>query len=75
MLIEFLRADLMTRVKAEQIQIHVRNIDTERGTRNREREPYEGGDQFVMGLAGTAIAGIDGGELPTLGTDPKPPIR
>jgi hypothetical protein len=38
-------------------------------------EPYEGGDQFVMGLAGTAIAGVEGGELPTLGTDPKSPVR
>jgi len=38
------------------------------------REPYEGGDQFVMVL-GAPLAGIQGGDLPTLGTDAVPPER
>jgi HK97 family phage portal protein len=72
---EFLRADLTTRVKAQQIQIMSGTMTPNEAREIENYEPYEGGDQFVMGLAGTAIAGIDGGELPTLGTDPKPPVR
>ena len=72
---EFLRADLTTRVKAQQIQIMSGTMTPNEAREIENYEPYEGGDQFVMGLAGTAIAGIEGGELPTLGTDPKPPIR
>ena len=72
---EFLRADLTTRVKAQQIQIMSGTMTPNEARELENYEPYEGGDQFVMGLAGTAIAGIEGGELPTLGTDPKPPIR
>jgi phage portal protein BeeE len=72
---EFLRADLTTRVKAQQIQIMSGTMTPNEARELENYEPYEGGDQFVMGLAGTAIAGIEGGELPTLGTDPKPPVR
>jgi HK97 family phage portal protein len=72
---EFLRADLTTRVKAQQIQIMSGTMTPNEAREIENYEPYEGGDQFVMGLAGTAIAGIEGGELPTLGTDPKPPLR
>ena len=39
------------------------------------REPYEGGDQFVLGVAGTVVAGVEGGDLPTIGTDAIPPER
>ena len=39
------------------------------------REPYEGGDQFVLGIAGAPMAGVEGGDLPTLGTDDMPPER
>ena len=33
------------------------------------REPYEGGDQFVLGIQGTVVAGVEGGALPTIGVD------
>lgn len=72
---EFLRADLTTRVKAQQTQIMSGTLTPNEAREIENYEPYEGGDQFVMGLAGTAIAGIEGGELPVLGIDPKPPIR
>jgi HK97 family phage portal protein len=72
---EFLRADLMTRVKAQQIQIMSGTLTPNEAREIENLEPYEGGDQFVMGLAGTALAGIAGGDLPTLGTDPIPPAR
>ena len=72
---EFLRADLTTRVKAQQIQIMSGTMTPNEAREIENYEPYEGGDQVVMGLAGTAIAGIEGGDLPTVGTDPKPPIR
>jgi HK97 family phage portal protein len=72
---EFLRADLTTRVKAQQIQIMSGTMTPNEAREIENYEPYEGGDQFVMGIAGTAVAGIVGGELPTLGTDPKPPER
>jgi HK97 family phage portal protein len=72
---EFLRADLTTRVKAQQIQIMSGTMRPNEARAIENYEPYEGGDQFVLGIAGTAVAGIEGGELPTLGTDPKPPLR
>jgi HK97 family phage portal protein len=72
---EFLRADLTTRVKAQQIQIMSGTMTPNEAREIENYEPYEGGDQFVMGLAGTAIAGIEGGDLPTLGVDAKPPLR
>ena len=72
---EFERADLTTRVKAEQIQIMSGTLTPNEAREIENREPYEGGDQFVMGLAGTAVAGIEGGDLPTLGTDALPPER
>jgi len=72
---EFLRADLTTRVKAQQIQIMSGTMTPNEARAIENYEPYEGGDQFVLGIAGTAVAGIEGGELPTLGTDPKPPMR
>jgi HK97 family phage portal protein len=72
---EFLRADLTTRVKAQQIQIMSGTMTPNEARAIENYEPYEGGDQFVLGIAGTAVAGIEGGELPTLGTDPKPPLR
>ena len=72
---EFLRADLSTRVRAQQTQIMAGTMTPNEARDIENREPYEGGDQFVLGLAGTAIAGVAGGELPTLGTDAVPPVR
>jgi hypothetical protein len=39
---------------------------------DNNREPYDGGDQFIMSVQGTAVAGVEGGELPTLGMDAAP---
>jgi HK97 family phage portal protein len=66
---EFLRADLATRVKAQQIQIMSGMLTPNEARQYENREPYEGGDQFVLGIAGTAVAGVSGGQLPTLGVD------
>jgi hypothetical protein len=29
----------------------------------------------VLGVAGTVVAGVEGGDLPTIGTDAVPPER
>ena len=72
---EFERADLMTRVRAQQVQIMAGTLTPNEAREQENREPYEGGDQFVMGLAGAVVAGVEGGDLPTLGTDAVPPER
>jgi HK97 family phage portal protein len=72
---EFLRADLGTRVRAQQTQIMAGTMTPNEAREIENREPYEGGDQFVLGLAGAPVAGVAGGELPTLGTDAIPPER
>jgi hypothetical protein len=66
---EFLRADLATRVKAQQMQIMSGTLTPNEARQYENREPYDGGDQFVLGIAGTAVAGVAGGQLPTLGVD------
>ncbi len=71
---EFLRADLTTRIRAQQTQIMSGTLTPNEAREIEGREPYEGGDQFVMGIAGAPVAGIEGGELPLLGTDAMPPI-
>ena len=72
---EFLRADIGTRVRAQQSQIMSGTLTPNEAREIENREPYEGGDQFVMGIAGAPIAGVQGGDLPTLGTDAIPPER
>ena len=70
---EFERADLTTRVRAQQVEIMSGTLTPNEARADNNREPYEGGDQFVMSVQGTALAGVDGGELPTLGKDAIPP--
>lgn len=72
---EFQRADLLTRVKAQQVQIMSGTMTPNEAREQENREPYEGGDQFVLGISGTAVAGVQGGDLPTIGTDAVPPER
>jgi len=72
---EFERADLTTRVRAQQVQISTGTMTPNEAREQENREPYEGGDQFIMGIAGAPIAGVTGGDLPTLGTDAQPPER
>jgi HK97 family phage portal protein len=72
---EFTRADLMTRVRAQQLQIMSGTLTPNEAREIENREPYEGGDQFIMGVAGAPIAGVEGGDLPLMGTDQVPPER
>lgn len=72
---EFERADLTTRVKAQQMQIMSGTLTPNEAREQENREPYEGGDQFILGVAGAPMAGVQGGDLPTLGTDAQPPER
>lgn len=72
---EFLRADLLTRVRAQQVQIMSGTLTPNEAREQENREPYEGGDQFIMGIPGAPVAGVAGGDLPTLGTDSLPPER
>lgn len=72
---EFERADLLTRVRAQQAQIMSGTLSPNEARDQEDREPYEGGDQFVLGISGTAVAGVEGGELPTIGSDAQPPAR
>lgn len=70
---EFLRADLTTRVRAQQVQIASGTMTPNEARHIENREPYEGGDQFVLNLPGSPMAGVEGGDAPTLGTDRVPP--
>ena len=69
---ELLRGDLMTRVRAQQTQIMSGTLTPNEARAIENREPYDGGDQFIMGIAGAPVAGVEGGDLPLLGTDKEP---
>lgn len=66
---EFARADQLTRVRAQQTMIMSGTLTPNEARQIEGREPYEGGDQFILGVAGAPLAGIEGGDLPTLGVD------
>lgn len=68
---EFMRADLSTRVKASQIQIASGMLTPNEARHIENREPYEGGDRFVMNLPGAPMAGTP--DLPFLGEDQEKP--
>lgn len=70
---EFQRADLGTRVRAQATMIMSGTLTPNEARAMENREPYDGGDQFVLGVAGAPIAGVEGGDLPTIGTDKEPP--
>lgn len=70
----FLRANTTERIRAYQMAI-MSGILTPNEAREREgQEPYEGGDDFVMALPGTPMAG-PGDNPPPAGVDAEPPIR
>lgn len=56
---EFMRADLTTRVRAQQIQIQSGTLSPNEARHIEGREPYEGGDQFILGIAGAQPIGMD----------------
>lgn len=68
---EFARADQLTRVRAQQTMIMSGTLTPNEARQIEGREPYDGGDQFILGIAGAPVAGVEGGDLPTLGTDGK----
>jgi len=73
---EFLRADLITRVRAQQIQIMNGTLTPNEARADDDRDPYAGGDQFIIGIAGAPMSSLTGGvdsKLPTLGVDTSPP--
>jgi HK97 family phage portal protein len=64
---EFMRADLRTRVQAQQTQIQSGTLTPNEARQMEGREPYDGGDAFMLALAGAPMAG---GDKPALGEDP-----
>lgn len=72
---EFMRADLMTRVRTQQVQIMSGTLTPNEARTQLGLEPYDGGDDFVMALPGAPMAGPS--EDPTkatpVGVDAEPP--
>lgn len=69
----FLRADLLTRLRAYQLAVST-GISTPNECRQSEGlEPYIGGDEFVMALPGSPMAG-PGIDPPPAGFDAAPPV-
>jgi len=56
---EFERADLTTRVRAQQIEIASGTLTPNEARADNNREPYEGGDQFYMSPEPTKPFGVD----------------
>ncbi len=61
---EFLRADLMTRVKAQQVQILSGTLTPNEAREIENREPYDGGNEFVAPSS-----------TPVIGNDAIPPEK
>lgn len=69
----FLRADTINRYKAHQMGIMSGFITPNEARAVENLEPYEGGDEFVMALPGTPMAG-PGDNPPPAGVDAVPPL-
>lgn len=69
----FLRADTINRYKAHQMGIMSGFITPNEARSVENLEPYVGGDEFVMALPGTPMAG-PGDNPPPAGVDPVPPL-
>jgi hypothetical protein len=73
---EFMRADITTRVRAQQTMIMSGTLTPNEARQIENREPYEGGDQFVLGIAGAPLSGVEGDvDKPIIGVDADPPER
>jgi HK97 family phage portal protein len=66
---DMMRADLATRVRSHQVQIASGTLTPNEARYIEEREPYVGGDEFVLNLPGAPMAGTV--DAPPLGTDSK----
>jgi HK97 family phage portal protein len=64
---EFMRADLRTRVQAQQLMIQSGTLTPNEARAMEGREPYVGGDAFMLALQGAPMAG--GADLAPLGED------
>jgi len=69
----FLRADTINRYKAHQMGIMSGFITPNEARSTENLEPYDGGDEFVMALPGTPMAG-PGDNPPPAGVDAVPPL-
>lgn len=69
---ELMRADLTTRVRAQQVQIASGTLTANEARHIEGREPYDGGDNFVLNLPGAPMAGT--ADLPPLGSDAERPV-
>lgn len=69
----FLRADTINRYKAHQMGIMSGFITPNEARSIENLEPYDGGDEFVMALPGTPMAGPNDNPPPA-GVDPVPPL-
>ena len=65
---EFQRADLLTRVRSQQIQISSGTLTPNEARAMENREPYEGGDEFIIALPVSETA-----DTSDVGTDAEPP--
>ena len=70
---DLMRGDLTTRVRAQQVQIASGTLTPNEARAIEGREPYEGGDEFVLNLPGAPMAGTS--DSPPLGIDAVPPER
>jgi phage portal protein BeeE len=69
----FLRADQINRYRAHQLGISSGFLTPNEARAVEGLEPYEGGDEFVMALPGSPMAG-PGIDPPPMGVDLEPPV-
>lgn len=69
----FLRADTINRYRSHQLGISSGFLTPNEARAIEGLEPYEGGDEFVMALPGSPMAG-PGAEPPPAGVDAQPPL-
>ena len=69
---EFLRANTIERLRGYQVAISSGILTPNEARAEEGKEPYEGGNEFVMALPGSPMAG-PGVDLPPVGVDADPP--
>jgi len=69
----FLRADQMNRYRAHGLGIQYGFLTPNEARAVEGLEPYDGGDEFVMALPGSPMAG-PGIDPPPMGVDSEPPV-
>jgi HK97 family phage portal protein len=69
---ELMRGDMITRVRAQQVQIMSGTLTPNEARHQLGLEPYSGGDDFVMALPGAPMANPTNDTQ--LGVDQEPPV-